>query len=355
MVFLIHYISRLEVYGKFVVGIVSQFYLSLHIFFVLSGFLICYRYYDKLEFSKPFLIGYFLKRFARVYPLYFIFTTLFFIDWHLRGLGGKHLWHVYLLNITFIRGFSSKFIMSGIFPAWSLSVEETFYIFSPIIFMIIKRKNIFFLQVCFFWFIGGLLLWVFRRFPFEGFFSSFYFVFFATFFGRCFEFFAGIWLALFVLKKQQAVIIDSKKASAFFTYGGVVAMALVILTLFGIMSWFGFTIDNSVVSLIISNVIFPIAIVIFFYGLIYETSYLKTLLSTRFFQILGRSSYAFFLIHTGLIAFYIEKYVSNNLVMIFIVLQFLSVAIYMYIEHPLDRWIRRMGDHLIKKRVKNFA
>jgi peptidoglycan/LPS O-acetylase OafA/YrhL len=103
-------------------------------------------YYEKAELSKKFMGTFFIKRIARVFPLYFLLTTLFFVVYYING-DREHWLGFYLLNITYLKGFSSWFMFTGIYPAWSLTVEETFYVLAPFIFLLIKKRNIFFGQV----------------------------------------------------------------------------------------------------------------------------------------------------------------------------------------------------------------
>jgi peptidoglycan/LPS O-acetylase OafA/YrhL len=60
------------------------------LFFVLSGFVIAYTYYESLRhFAWPKYVGFVRKRFARIYPAYFVMVWYAFGDhlWHLFGRG----------------------------------------------------------------------------------------------------------------------------------------------------------------------------------------------------------------------------------------------------------------------------
>jgi peptidoglycan/LPS O-acetylase OafA/YrhL len=45
-------------------------------FYVLSGFLIVRLYHERAELRRPWLSRYFVNRFARIYPVYFLLLTL---------------------------------------------------------------------------------------------------------------------------------------------------------------------------------------------------------------------------------------------------------------------------------------
>lgn len=338
MVFLIHYVDRLQVFGTVGVGIVNQFYLSLHMFFVLSGFVIGYKYFDAASGNRNFLVSYYLKRFSKIYPIYFALTSLTYFIWWTKTGSSPALLKEYLLNITFIRGFSQDYYLSGIGPAWSLSVEELFYLFSPLIFVLIKRRNLFFTQLIGWWAIGAVLLFCFRYFPNDGFFGSAYFVYFATFFGRCFEFYCGIFLALQILGHRHLSGLQRKSFRwSAFTWGGIGWMAVGIALLY--VNQYRHA-NDSLAKILLSNLFYPVGVAIFYFGLIRERTWLQRWLSTRPLQLLGHSSYAFFLVHTGVVAVGLEKYLTRNVALLFVLLQLVSIGIFLFFERPLSRLIR---------------
>ncbi|HVT86861.1 MAG TPA: acyltransferase [Chitinophagaceae bacterium] len=349
MVFMIHYVDRFAILGNFSEGIINQFYLSLHMFFVLSGFVICYKYYDQSDTKRSFLFNYYLKRFSKIYPVFFLLTTFTYFIWSIRNDAGVPILKEWLLNISFIKGFSSKYFLAGIGPSWSLTVEELFYFFSPFVFLLIKTKRIFFSQIIFWWTVGGVLLFIFREFPYEGFFSSAYFVYFTTFFGRCFEFYCGIFLALVVMNKVNFMKVKLPSFTfPFFTIIGALSIITLIFLLYFNQYYFGYSL---LAMLLLSNILFPIGVILFYAGLINEASFLQNFFSNNFFQLLGKSSYAFFLVHTGVIAAGIEKYVTHNVILLFIILYGFSIALFLIFERPFSKWIRlRFGKPVAKQK-----
>ena len=121
------------------IGLNSQFNLGsigVTIFFVLSGFLIAIRYMDeKINFFK-----YLWTRFVRIYPIYFLVTLTTFIFKGLQDGFTNRLWYLLILNITFLRGFIENLKFSLVAQGWSLTVEVTFYIIAPIIFILLKTS-----------------------------------------------------------------------------------------------------------------------------------------------------------------------------------------------------------------------
>ncbi|WP_374226272.1 acyltransferase family protein [Flavobacterium oreochromis] len=100
----------------------------------LSGFLIANRYFDEKVIWK----SYFINRFARIYPSFFILTTLTFLytSYKTNVFNAE----IYLSNITFIKGFFNNLKFTGIAQSWSLTVEEFFYLLAP---FFLLRKEIF--------------------------------------------------------------------------------------------------------------------------------------------------------------------------------------------------------------------
>ena len=80
MVYFFHTLSSTHIPADNVFDYILQTgYLGVSVFFVLSGFLICYRYSDNFKLSKQWFQNYMINRIARIYPLFFILTVFTFI------------------------------------------------------------------------------------------------------------------------------------------------------------------------------------------------------------------------------------------------------------------------------------
>jgi peptidoglycan/LPS O-acetylase OafA/YrhL len=109
-------------------------HIGVTIFFVLSGFLLTYRYYDVFLDGSLSLFDYVVKRVARIYPLYYVLLIATLI------IGGTPFFTKQsLVNWTLTQGFFSGLAFSGIPTAWSLTTEESFYLLLPIVFLSIAR------------------------------------------------------------------------------------------------------------------------------------------------------------------------------------------------------------------------
>jgi peptidoglycan/LPS O-acetylase OafA/YrhL len=335
-VFLFHYKPFPE--GSFMWGISNEMYTGVQMFFVLSGFLIAYNYYDE-QLSASFWKKYLVKRFARIYPVFFVLTLIFFIYRYLRTDTTAIELEVFL-NFTLLKGFSEQFYLSGLFQSWSLTVEETFYLLAPFIFLLYKKRKLFWIQALVCLGAGVLLVLFFKAFPFYGFFSSWQFLFTATFFGRVFEFFLGIRLAIWFKNRKP---ITSKYKFPLFTLSGLLLLFASLVTISLIRENLHLIHGNeNVWGLIFANIILPLGTAAFYLGLITETSVIEKFFSSRILVILGMSSYIFYLIHAGLFAETVRRFTTNHVWVNFALLEMISVLGFLFFEKPMNNFIRNL-------------
>ena len=135
--------------GFFIIG-----WSGVDFFFVLSGFIIFYTNSKFLGSTSSF-IGYLIKRFVRVYPVYWIyaigFLIIHFLASHAAGI--KLIFWMPLDTISIVKSlllYPSNFknnVMPIIPAAWSLSYEVLFYLIFGICILVNKKYYLYVLAM----------------------------------------------------------------------------------------------------------------------------------------------------------------------------------------------------------------
>ena len=118
--------------------ITNRFSIGVTIFFVISGFLL-YRPFVRARMSErsfPNVRRYALRRFLRIMPAYWVALTVLAIWPGLVGVFTGDFWKYY--GLLQIYG-STELAEGGIFPAWSLAIELSFYALLPVYAWLITR------------------------------------------------------------------------------------------------------------------------------------------------------------------------------------------------------------------------
>ncbi|RPD45500.1 acyltransferase [Hymenobacter sediminis] len=353
LVYLYHYnIYQVFTDSLLLRDLVHELHIGVSIFFVLSGFLIAYRYLGKIERSRTFVFTYFRNRIARIYPVYFLLTSLTFL-YLLKYPDYDNLVNIpigekYLLNITFLRGFFFKVIYSGVGQGWSLTVEECFYALAPLVLFTVGLRASYGRQigtlvltwVC----VLGLGLLLKEGLPTGpyGFLDSYPLFFSYTIFGRIFEFLVGMLLA-FYLRNQNVRAVSSSGAR---TYGAIVGILACVCGLVAIQRHFGVApaIDHPY-GMMLNNFILPFTVACLLWGLVTESTWLSRLLSSKVADVLGKSSYAFYLLHAGIIyrelVGRLKPDTPVKYMLVFLIINALSIGLYYLVEEPMNKFIRR--------------
>lgn len=97
---------------------------GVQLFFVLSGYLIGYQLWSELKQTETINFKtFFIKRTFRIWPLYYFICLIFILS---RGLFSDYS---YYSDLYFLSNYLDEGVIKG---SWSLSVEEQFYLFSPL-------------------------------------------------------------------------------------------------------------------------------------------------------------------------------------------------------------------------------
>jgi peptidoglycan/LPS O-acetylase OafA/YrhL len=124
-------------------------------FFILSGFVMVVAYISKARIHN---FNYFIRRFVRIYPVYFL-SILLFISSPYWINSGESLQDIYI-NLFLIQSWIPGKALSLNTPSWSISVEVFFYLIFPFLFnriyKILPLKKLIF-PILFFWGLSQLI------------------------------------------------------------------------------------------------------------------------------------------------------------------------------------------------------
>jgi peptidoglycan/LPS O-acetylase OafA/YrhL len=115
----------------------SNGYLAVGLFFLLSGFILAYTYEGQID-GTPNRLRFWEARFARIYPVYLL--SLILAYWFERGLR----WGTRLAVLGMVQAWNPRTPeLAGAwnYPAWSLSVEAFFYLCFPFVLPWMSRKS----------------------------------------------------------------------------------------------------------------------------------------------------------------------------------------------------------------------
>lgn len=142
VVFLFH--CKIHLNWAVGVGFVDSFFLNgatfMTGFFVLSGFIMAHVY-SQTDFTKRGNIGgYYLRRFAKIYPTYFAATFVYFIFLH--DYSWQQLSLVAINDLFLVQGFFQSMFGIGINGGtWSLTVEMFLYFLFPFLVLLSGRSE----------------------------------------------------------------------------------------------------------------------------------------------------------------------------------------------------------------------
>ena len=115
------------------------------LFFVLSGFLIGGILLDVRE-SPNYFKTFYLRRFYRIIPVYYLWIAVYLLFSAILGqlLTGARTAAVMFL---FLQNFGIRYpsLVAGAWflPAWSLAVEEQFYLIAPVVVRLVSRRKLY--------------------------------------------------------------------------------------------------------------------------------------------------------------------------------------------------------------------
>ncbi|WP_081420973.1 acyltransferase family protein [Rickettsia asembonensis] len=118
--------------------------LGVVIFFVLSGFILCYVYNTKFSTKTISYKEFLFARIARVYPLHLfmlLFTLVSSFSYPIPLLPSDNF-YTFFLNIFLIQAWGFTDLVSWNQPAWSISTEMFAYLLFPFLISFMQRLSI---------------------------------------------------------------------------------------------------------------------------------------------------------------------------------------------------------------------
>jgi peptidoglycan/LPS O-acetylase OafA/YrhL len=320
--------------NKYVLQFINEMHIGVSLFFVLSGFLIAYKYNDPK--TRPhFKYGKYIGlRLVRIAPLYWLLLLVSYIDW---GFPKKYQT---ILTFSFAHGFSGIHNLDGIAQAWSLSVELTFYFLAPLLFLLWNKNTgraVLFLLIAFAVALSIGYAWHKINSNKDEYFYPFSFVLHSTFFGRYPEFLAGIYLAG-ILHKEQPDPFTWIKYKTWCGFTGIIASLFVISFFQPDIFHHGY---DTITGSILQYSLIPIFAVLWMYGLATEQTFMSNFFSGKLLTLLGNASFAFYLVHISYVNLRVQGWhllPDRNFVLLWII----SFILYLLFEKPVNDLFRKI-------------
>ena len=271
-------------------------------FFVLSGFIMYYTYQNADFSSKKNLHNYYLKRLARIYPVYFIVSVLSLYT--LFKLNIFQICSLVAVNIfllqAFFYGLFSYWINGGM---WSLSVEAFFYALFPFLKKLLDffQKHKIKLAILFYiWSIFPSIIFLnFGR--VDDLYVNPVF--------RLGEFCSGIITAMFFLENKDKISRNISRFCSYFITGLFLLLIISVNLTAKYMPKNSYTCFNFVAIPVFCSVIYFLAL------LDKEKNKISyKIFSNTVFKYLGQISYSFYMVQfltIGLFAHKLNEFVSN--------------------------------------------
>jgi peptidoglycan/LPS O-acetylase OafA/YrhL len=117
--------------------------LGVSTFFVLSGFLITWLLFKEEDRTGAVsLKSFYVRRFLRIFPAYYVFLAVSIAFDYIRGYRwDPALIYSSLLYVTNYYNASHGHPPTAIAHAWSLAIEEQFYLLWPFLFLLFRRRK----------------------------------------------------------------------------------------------------------------------------------------------------------------------------------------------------------------------
>jgi peptidoglycan/LPS O-acetylase OafA/YrhL len=312
------------------------------LFFTLSGFVLCYNYFESMQKGlKGKIKQFWFARFARIYPMYLLalLINVCLIPPHLEpGLGPL------LIHALALQSYSSDPLITHVFnkPAWSISTEFFFYLVFPLIILwgvrYLRRPW----QVL----LTGMVIWSLQigvitlagRLG-EEFLSKF---FYWSGPGRLSEFVLGVLAGRLFLFWRDQPITRPKLVGSSLLVAGLLALTLTI------MGQDTKVFFSDILSFYRYGILFTPAFCVFMYWLARFPTRISRALGSPAMRLLGNISFGFYLLHSTVLDLFVSSWsaieyrLSDYIIFaaILIITTITSIITYTWFETPLRLWLK---------------
>jgi peptidoglycan/LPS O-acetylase OafA/YrhL len=137
------------------------------LFFVLSGFLIGGILLD-VRASPHYFKTFYLRRFYRIVPIYYAWISAYLL---LTSCSGEFFGRARMVAALFLflqnfgLQYSSGLADAWFLPAWSLAVEEQFYLIAPLVIRLMSRRKLYLLLIAVILAAPTLRIWIYQHIP----------------------------------------------------------------------------------------------------------------------------------------------------------------------------------------------
>lgn len=324
-VFIFHIYIRTEekASNEMIDLIIKKGAMGVNIFFILSGLILFYNYYDKKIHWGEFM----LKRLAKIYPIYFLGLILCIAVTYITQTPVKNFVKLTFLNASLLQSYIPDLSMIWYGRnSWSISTEFFFYILSPFIILIMKNLKTQTLYILLaITYIVSIVPGILFNMDKINFFLHYSFP-----ISRLPEFLIGNILATLIFIKNIKV------------------NNLLLLFILCISSIAFFLIGHRVIGYTIFNFfIVPVSMVIIYFIINYPKNKIVNIIGGGTFEYLGKISYSFYIIQIP-ICIYLDNtefLQGRNIILwsiiIFVINIIASAVAYHLVELPLHKWANK--------------
>jgi peptidoglycan/LPS O-acetylase OafA/YrhL len=271
------------------------------LFFVLSGYLIT-RILIATKESPGYFSNFYVRRSLRIFPLYYFYLTLIFII--LPLIAGKPFppFNLQIYNWTYLQNFALAFRWEHVSPRhlWSLSVEEHFYLFWPLLIYLLSVKKIVIASISII-----VMAFMVQYFMIESDYVAYYFT-----FARIDELSMGALLAVLEIRNK----LTHKYAKIYLLISVILAIPTIAL-----MAIFT-DIDNTIIQIIKYDLLaFTFMSMIGYVISLLETGRVKKFLRTKPMVFSGKISYGIYVYHPLCIAAVWSVFPKMNPAVLFVI------------------------------------